>query len=315
MKYAWASITKSCTNYGNSLIEYNLIKLLKKYGFNKPNFVFDSLIKQDTDTIEKINKNEFVIIPGCTTLRIGHYPGLESILKKIDIPIYNIGATFFGKPMPDFLEYESYFEKPITVRDPQAKKYLDSKKIENLLIGCPTLFTGNAKKIKLNLSKNIIFIFGLYEIEKQIELYKILVKEGYKITVILQEENQNKFLNSLNTNIIKYTPENIIRELNKAHLVVTGRLHGALPALALGVPVFFLETFENNRFSLLDYLGIKKHQINDVNLNQKLIDYTAQKNYEIEYRIVYKKIEELRNKFENYLSFLYEKVVSERKVS
>jgi len=168
-KYAWASITKSCTNFGNYLIEYNLKNILKDNGFSRPTYIFDSFKNYEEKEAEavanKINKLDYLIVPGCTTLSVGHYPGLKAVIDKINVPIYNLGAAFFGKPQKHSVNYLKFFFSPIGARDPTSSKFLTENNFKNSFIGCPTLFSGNAKDFSFNNSKEILFIMGLYKRE------------------------------------------------------------------------------------------------------------------------------------------------------
>ena len=89
--------------------------------------------------------------------------------------------------------------------------------------------------------------------------------------------------------------------------MITARLHGALPAISLGTPLFFIKTMEDKRFDLLDYLGIKMNNINnaglqnnlDLALNNPLIE-NSQK--------IYKKVNYLRKKYLNYIKLIKGKI-------
>ncbi|MCH7477665.1 MAG: polysaccharide pyruvyl transferase family protein [SAR324 cluster bacterium] len=49
----------------------------------------------------------------------------------------------------------------------------------------------------------------------------------------------------------------------RAHVVITGRLHGALPSLAYGKPVYYYGT-RDSRTTLLDDLGVPIHDYSDL---------------------------------------------------
>ena len=303
MKYSWASITQSCTNFGNYQIEYTLKKILSEKKINEPVFSFDAFQEQPEEVAKKINESDFLIIPGCTTLNLHHYFGIKSIISKIEKPIYNIGATFFEKPNKGSYDYYKYFFKPIGTRDPVSTNFLKENNVPCEFIGCPTLFSGNAHKIKLNNSNKIIFIFGLNNVHQQIRLFNLLRKK-YEVKIIVQEEKQLDFIKNLDANYAKYSPEILIKELEESKLLVTGRLHGALPAIACGVPVFFIQTIPDIRFSLLEYLNIRINQIDDNKIEDKLLEALEVK--EEHYTEIYSRVWELKQKFWGYIDKVYQ---------
>ena len=91
MKHSWASITQATIsqgnflNHGNLLIEEALQGKLNEIGLPPPTFVFDAF--EDKVVASEINKTDFLIIPGCTTLNISDYPGLVANLKQNSINI------------------------------------------------------------------------------------------------------------------------------------------------------------------------------------------------------------------------------------
>lgn len=301
MKYSWASITESCTNFGNYQIEYTLKKILKEEGFTQEtSFSFDAFKIQSPDTIDKINKTDFLILPGCTTLTIKHYPGIKSILEKVKVPVYNFGGAFFGEPDEESLKYYKYIYQPIGTRDPITSKFLADNKVPNIMIGCPTLFSGGATSFINRQNNKIVYLFGLTNIDKQIELLKKLIAKNYEITFVVQEDLQREYVKALPIKIISYRPEDFINEVSQARLVITGRLHGALPALANGTPVFFTQTVKDSRFSLLNYLNIKIFSIEDPKIFELINEEFDHLNI-VDSQITFKRIEELRNNFRKYI--------------
>lgn len=301
MKYSWVSITKSCVNFGNFQIEFCLKKILEEHGFTqKPDFFVDGFVVNSKKIAEEVNKTDFLLVPGCTTLTVKHYPGLQSIIENIKVPIFNLGAAFFGQPDQDSIPYFKYFYQPIGVRDPESENFLKQNNIPVKLIGCPTLFSGTAEKFENRQTNKIVFIFGLKEIENQKEILKMLIQKKYDIQLLIQEKSQKKLIKEFNLNPIIYSPENLMNALKDARLMVTGRLHGALPAIACGTPVFFTQTVDDSRFSLLNYLGIESFSFKDEPLEEKL--FRQIKNLEFtNSKYTFEKVKILRSAFNNYV--------------
>ena len=307
MNYSWASITKSCINSGNYLIEFALQNILQKNGYNKPNFVFDSIKPEMNQVIDQINKTAFVIVPGCTTLTISDYPALERILPDIKIPIYNLGAAFSGKNINPDLKNINYFYQPIGTRDPFSNDYLKNHEFKTSFIGCPTLHLGKEEEFKFRDNKKIVFFFGYKEIHIQQKILNNLLNQKYEISVIIQEKKQQDIIKNLSVKIVEYDVKNVLQEIKQARFMITARLHGALPAISLGTPLFFIKTMENQRFSLLDYLGIKMNNIDDMalqhNLNLALNNPLIANSQKI-----YQKVNDLRKEYLNYIELIKEKI-------
>lgn len=309
MKYSWASITKSCENYGNLQIEYGLKNALKELNFNqKPDFIFDAFKSTNSATIDKINQTDFLIVPGCTTLVLDHYKGLEEVLPKIKVPVFNFGtALSSGYYSEKDLPFYKYYFQPIGTRDPFSHQYLIDHNFQSKFIGCPTLFSGSAEKYIHRNNNKVCFLFGSRELEKQIKILDYL-NTNFDTTVIIQQENQMRFIENNNYKYVIYNPENIEKEFSNSRLVVTGRLHGALPALAMGVPIFFLNTRNDSRFSLLDYLNIDMFSLEDEKLIDKLQD--QYNNFSYCKESTFSNIIALRNKFKDYIKFFIKTINS-----
>jgi hypothetical protein len=307
-KYSWASIVESTSNYGNQIIVYNLLKKLEEKGFGAPAFSFDAYRADRLVSIDSINSTQFLIIPGCTTLTLNHYPALETIIKslRVTVPIYNIGATFMTNTSAKWLKYYRQFFQPIGIRDPASNAYLQKNKFISTLIGCPTLFTGNAQKFKNRTDGPILFIAGVEKSSEQAVVLDWLLDNGYELTTLIQQEDQRGFFNGKNVKVLEYSAYNLIKEIDRSRLVVTGRLHGALPAIARGVPVMFLNTFDDLRFSLLNYIGIELFQLdrNIINKVQNVIQNPIPKNE----KEIFHKVNILRDRFDAYLDLILEDI-------
>lgn len=302
MKYAWTSITKSCTNAGNFLIEYNLKKILEEKGIREPAVVLDAFDNTRND-LDKLKGVDFIFVPGCTTLSTHHYPALKKIIEDdgLSLPIYNIGAAFFGQPHEDSIALLKRYFSPIGTRDPLSDEYLKKHDIETMLIGCPTLFSGKAESLAINDSNKVLFVFGLNHFDEQIELVKKIIAAGYRVTTIAQEKHQVEIAAKAGIEILDYSPEALISAINESRIVVTGRLHAALPAIACGIPVYFINTLKDSRFSLLEYLGLKLNSI-DSALNE-IVDIVNNPESSAS-TIDYTKVISLRKSFLQYIDIV-----------
>lgn len=127
---------------------------------------------------------------------------------------------------------------PIGCRDEHTKNLLLDHGVDSYWSGCMTLTLNKNKYIKSNIDKEITFLVDIPESITPV------VMEKLRTTV-----NYNYMVQKLTHSISPYSVDILDRfELAKRHLiafanaklVITTRLHVALPCLALNVPVLFL---------------------------------------------------------------------------
>lgn len=317
MIYAWLSISKGCLNYANGLIEQETDKLLHLHGERKTYSIFEYLSDRD---IEYINDFcSFVIIPGCTTLhdstkgvdlspqeiindpRRGYKATTR--LKDIRVPIYDIGGAF-GSNEPT-LNVAKYIHQPIGVRDPFTDDILKKNGIKSILVGCPTLFVGNATDWGYSNNGPIVFNFGAGSIDEQVKVLELLNNIYPNILIVLQEKDQIDIVKKyhLANKLVAYSNVSKILSLYKnAKCVITGRLHAVLPSIALGTPVIFIRTHESRRFSLLEHLTLP---INDVKDIMGILRYLDDIEINIfQDHLLFIKIRHLKKKYLEYIEYI-----------
>ena len=140
--------------------------------------------------------------------------------------------------------------QPIGCRDHETQKRLERNGIENYFSGCMTLTIKPFENIE---KKDYICLVDLDE--KSSNLVKSNTNREIKeITHDLnQEETKNKSFEKRMEEV-----ENLLKTYQSAHLVLTNRLHVALPCVALGTPVILVhkEKFEADRLgTFLQYVN------------------------------------------------------------
>lgn len=162
------------------------------------------------------------------------------------IPIfYSFHIAEWGWPRevpPKMIDEESisfYKSKlPVGCRDEHTKNLLQNHSVETYWSGCMTLTFNKAKYIKSNLSKETTYLVDVPDSVCPAVMEKLTNTSGY-----------NYMVQKLSHNISPYSFDILDRfELAKRHLtayanaklVITTRLHVALPCLAFGTPVLFL---------------------------------------------------------------------------
>ena len=188
------------------------------------------------------------------------------------------------------INYLRKFE-PIGCRDNYTKKLLNKVNIKAYFTGCLTL-TLNKKKYINKSIKNDILIISVFErllpssinYEINFKLILNLIKIPFKY--FLYKKGMRNILKNISSNrnvkhisqIIKkkestnqkyILAENQLKEIANSNLVITSRIHSALPAIAFGVPVVFLNDGLDhiNHFSRIDGLNLFFKSINSSELS------------------------------------------------
>lgn len=156
--------------------------------------------------------------------------------------------------------------EPIGCRDYTTRNFLMLKGIKAYFSSCLTT-TLDLKYKMPDCERNNTIIFCDYEIDETSEnkidnkLKHILAK--YKDCNI--EHTKHSYPINMSSDECFEEAEKLIRKYAKAKLVITSRIHCALPCLALGTPVILVlkhyDSFRyNGIFQLLNVIGINKHK-------------------------------------------------------
>ncbi|MFA6148737.1 MAG: polysaccharide pyruvyl transferase family protein [bacterium] len=266
-RYRYADITKNASNFGNLIIDLAVRTLMTSY-LPPPVEVFDAFTES-----EPLFGSEFTIIPGCTMLTAGHYPGLNSL--DWASPVYCIGGSIWNQlestgylirsrvilrrtpPSPD-LSIARLVAEPVGVRDSYTQRILLGAGIRTLYVGCPTLFlspegVADDGYVLMSLGRGHIReqcyaghqmakknpVIGICHELGDYERYRAV---GWKLPLVTFSGDINLYLSYF----------------KHARVVVTGRLHGLLPSIAFGKKVYYYGT-KDSRTSICDDLGIDVH--------------------------------------------------------
>lgn len=225
MKYGIISF-KNTRNLGDDIQTYAALKYLPKV---------DYVIEREELNLFVPDKNEIV-----TTIMSGWY--LHDVTSLPPSPFINpliISAHFTDHLLNDkpeyfddyFLEYLKKYE-PIGLRDDLVKKYLDDAEIENYFSGCLTLTIEPFKGVR---KKNQIC---LVDVDEEIENK---VRKTSPYDVILETHHLNYMEHSkLTFDERMKNVEDKLKKYQSCKMVITSRLHVALPCLSIGVPVLLI---------------------------------------------------------------------------
>lgn len=253
-------------NFGDYLQCIIIENIYKKMGIGK-----NDILNLSKEELTKYNGEEYLILP----LNWGLFDKVFidennhiSISPKI-IPVFLSMTTGINYKEEYFNDYNINYLKrfqPIGCRDEITMNILRRYGIEAYLNGCLTA-TFDKRKVSDN-QKKILFV------DVPIELYEYIPSEFLKDAEFFNQQyyiDNNQSEEVTKNNIIdryRYYEEN-------AKLIITSRLHVASPAMAMGIPVIFVKTKLDMRFSWIDkYLPLyTPENYSEINWNPYPIEY------------------------------------------
>jgi hypothetical protein len=261
--YTWFSLlgtnTSGFCNYGNRLIEACLRPLL---GLEGRALTIDAFRPLDWETIKAINRTRYVAVPGCTAIQAGHNPAMHR-LEDVRAPVYVFGGAFkaFGNREPS-LDCVRGISRVIGARDSFTHHHLARHGFATRLIGCPTLWSGDRPLERRD--GPIAFSFARARDENrsaQQELLAALKKRGEVVVLVHEDRDGRQWPLARERAVSLADPGAALDCLRRCAVVVTGRLHAVLPALANGVPAVFFTDVPDSRMRLLCDLGFPVHAL------------------------------------------------------
>lgn len=241
-------VFKETQNIGDDIQSYAAIKFL-------PNIDY---------YIERESLNEFVSKNGeiVNTIMNGWY--LHDITSLPPSPFINpffISIHFTDhlyNECPEylngyFIEYLRKFQ-PIGCRDDVIRRYLDNKNIDNFWSGCLTLTIDPFENVE---NGDYICAVDLDD-DELTHLRKVTKKEIRVLTHSLDDKVYSK----LSYNDRMNNVSNLLKTYQGASLVVTSRLHCALPSLALKTPVILIS--DNKNIDKRNRIGMYLDLLNNV---------------------------------------------------
>jgi len=187
-------------------------------------------------------------------------------------------------------KYFDYYKKhePIGCRDYHTVELFKNIGIQAYFSGCLTMTLQNTKDFERN--EEIIFVDAINgKLPKRMrdKIFNKLVPNSIKDHIVFESH----FHSDIHSTEFRFRrAEQLLDRYAKAHLIVTSRIHVALPALALGTPVLFLDlgfntAEERNRFGgLIEYFNVLDEDIFPFTDNSKISSlYKKLKLYNIHY--------------------------------
>ncbi|PYQ22117.1 MAG: hypothetical protein DMF79_06600 [Acidobacteria bacterium] len=238
-------------NLGNRLIARSTLRLL---GLDESTPSFSVFEPISEARLELINSHDYVVITGATTLQDdpGHQACFDAQFGRIRIPRICVAGSFYCEPgdRPS-LRIARLFDTPVGARDPWTADYLARHGIDCELVGCPTLLVEPGAGSWRD-GEGAVLVSSSPELA--VDLAPLL--HGRPVRYLRHEAGD------------RGEDPGGAEAFDGASLVVTGRLHAALPAIGRGVRVRFfgpdrwradLRAYEwgTVRYTLLRHLGIR----------------------------------------------------------
>jgi hypothetical protein len=296
-------------NIGDEIQTIAAILVLKKMGIILDKFIDRDFVFSDTETSLLIN--------GWFDSSRTQFPfpsNIKAIFSNFHIADYcNNKSLFLSEKSIQYLKEH----QPIGCRDRITQEILNKKNIETYFGYCPTLLF---EKRTAEESKKADTIF-IVDLDKFLPLPPNLKKE--KIEYI-KHTLPMKFSHKLKMIIAQ---EYLDRYRKEAKLVITSRLHCALPCIAMGIPVIVMGDHKDKRLQLVEEFT-KIHPYFTINMrgSYKNIDSRSKLTgvfikevfqfiyYRVRYYQYYKKMNwnvdslNIENKKEEIFRLIYDKV-------
>ncbi len=206
--------------------------------------------KFDRDSLASITEEEeyLVIMNGW----FSHFPDRCFPPSDSIVPVFiGLHITNWNDTAEHFLSSEciEYFKRhePIGCRDKETMQLLASNGIEAF---CSKCLTTTFPKREIEPKDGKVFLVDL----AGIPLPEFLHEQAIRVSHDAADRDGDK-LNTLRAEQL------LARYRDEARLVLTTRLHCALPCIAMGVPVVYFGNPSDHRVSVLDDLGIPIHQM------------------------------------------------------
>lgn len=228
-------VKESSNNIGDSIIDLAMRGIYHDMGISD-----DALVPINVNNLSTYN-GEPVIFP--LVKGYPHFPRLSEAFSDKVHPIF-LSFALFGTLDPADVSYLKKYE-PIGCRDAYTLEQMQAYGISAYLNGCITICFPRAKGRVAHSPNKKIF---LVDIEPELEPYipSELLQKSVRETHAIEGDLQTSTLIEAERMLSQYRED--------AELVITSRLHAAVPCLAMGIPVILAKNIYSSRFTWLDRL-------------------------------------------------------------
>lgn len=229
---------KAIVNIGSILMRMGIKKLLFDMGIKE-----EEMIEIPMSALNSYD-GEYVIMP--INMHWMQDTGNKRLLGMSSriIPVFLSISLNDTNLSPEQIQYLRHYE-PIGCRDDRTMQTLRGYGITSYVFGCIAgILQADNYKNKKTAAKKIFFADVPYGV-------KDYIPEEFKENIVFVEQELRKECIPQPLSPEEYAKQFIIRYANEARLIVTSRFHGAVLALALGVPVIVVNEAFTFRFSWL----------------------------------------------------------------
>lgn len=248
MKYGVIIYPKS-KNYGDDIQTIAAGKLLPS---------IDYYLDRENLNLVNVNEKLKVILNGWFMENPLNWPPVKNI-NPLFISFHITHQNKSDRVLINKTHY-NYFKKyePIGCRDYHTLNLFNKIGIKAYFSGCITLTLKNQFK-EIDRNEEILLIDPLNS-KIPNKLQKKIINNIIPDSIKNKIQYISHFHNDIKDNFsrLQYV-ENLIEKYSKAHLIVTSRIHAALPALALNTPVLFLDLGFNSYNDRNRFGGLLQH--------------------------------------------------------
>lgn len=246
------SITASCVNRGNLIIEHATRRVL---GLEQPAVEIDAHHELTPEAAASANRCRAVVLPGATLLQPGDHAALER-LACIAVPVLAIGSALRSQDSVPDLALARQIRTVVGSRDPFTHQALTAAGLESRLVGCPTLLLAAAPGWRPR-EGPIVYSCGLGDQTVLAACAHACAAVGPTVLLLHAPARQPACVEGPGVTAVPLdSAEQAIDLIRQASVVVTSRMHAYLVALIHGVPAVFLGGWYDSRYTLLEYLGV-----------------------------------------------------------
>lgn len=247
----WLSLADS-HNRGNQLIEYATANILGERG---PLIAVSSFTLPSEADMLDLHRCSCVILPGATQLDVAEHP-IAPVIRQLRLPVIAPGVALCRKEGTPDLAIARAIKNEIGARDPYTYRTLVNAGIPARLVGCSTLFLGRSAHWQ---QREGPIVISLGRGPQKLLQECIRSCAGLAPVILLEHVPDLQPVFPLPDNVTRILWQDPLQAMalySSASVVLTGRIHGCLPCIALGTPVLFFGEWYDSRYSLLEYLGI-----------------------------------------------------------
>jgi hypothetical protein len=289
LRYAFPAVRT--TNFGDYVIHFAIEKMLARF-LPPPAACYDPEAGRFPQ-----GDLHCLLLPGITHLTAGTEPMLQRV-GELRYPAYCLSGCIWGpmpaagvllrtrvlhwkKPSEPDLRVARLMRAPIGARDPHTFALLKRAGLETFYTGCATLFL---PADGVGDDGYVLFSLGRGRVREQTRAAKALSRRHSVVGICHELGDVERYRAAgWDLPLVNWQGdvELYLSYFQRARVVVTGRLHGALPGLAYGKKVFYFGT-RDTRTTILDDLGVPVHKWSELDasvdqasttFNRSLLDF------------------------------------------